>query len=165
MADANSLRRCVSTPNAAVLSLPGVSCSFLRPPFNKRETLYSSRFPKDFAAASNRLVAKTPLNSGKSTISGGLCFHWSIGSVGEFLFLNRCIALSWGYVKCGFYSLHQAFQKGSSRSIQLPLIVDLPEFDPVFPTSTLFHCAFFQFAIGLFRACCNCCAILLILKC
>ncbi len=46
------------------------------------------------------------------------------------------------------------------RAARFGAHVDLPEFDPVFPTSALFRRAFFQLTIGLLCARCNYCAIL-----
>ncbi len=51
---------CSADLPAAVLSLLGASRSFLLLSFNKRKTLYSLRFHKDFAVAPTALLSKCP---------------------------------------------------------------------------------------------------------
>ena len=81
------------------------------------------------------VVAKTPLNSGKSTIFGGLRVRFGplgmtdgddTGTVFSFPHVTRLL----------WFSLRDGIGwEPPEWALQPPIIVDLPEFDPVFSTS------------------------------
>ena len=81
------------------------------------------------------VVAKTPLNSGKLTIFGGLCVRFGPlgmtdgGDAGTVFSFPQVTRLLW-------FSLRNGIGWESPEwALQPPIIVDLPEFDPVFSTS------------------------------
>ena len=121
-ADASPFR----TPRCYLYLEPAVS--FCTRPSIKETTFYSLLLPKDFAVISNHLVAKTPLNSGKSTIGSGTMVVLRP-------FYNWNFALNWDYMERIF---NPHLRTASNASLNYSQSLICPSLTPFFQEALIF---------------------------